>query len=864
MSVTLFTGDPGMKKMLIVLFCASMIFLISGNANAAVVWSDGMSSLASWTEDSDAVPEEGDSVGGIQVITGGRVQMNSWWDGAGWTSMWRSTTVTIQDQFDYTIIVRMISYDGGDTVPFAMWDVDTDLDIITASPPSVSTSTFTDYSVSFTTAGTINDGLIGHQLGVAIRPGWWNNLAVTTVSIDAEAAVVNDTTSPSPDPMIWDTVPFAKNAASISMNAARATDDLNNVEYFFECTTDPNFNSSWQSYATYACYGLTTGSEYTFKVKARDTSINYNETGWSSSESAAPVAISVDYPAILAGAGGDLATASASELTVTIDLNDQKQKIEGFGASDCWSGQYVGQWPSIKREAIADLLFETDVDGSNNPIGAGLSIWRMNVGAGSVRQNNIYDHWRRSDFYYNASLTAYDWTRCQGQRNLLQLAKARGVEHFKAFCNSPPITMTKNGYAFCDTGVGDTNLDPAKRDEFATYLVDLLEHFRDVEGIDFKTISPFNEPEWDWDEDPGNPGYAWQEGSRYSNAEMKEFVNVLYTEMQSRGLESHIDVCDSGQIDYIYSQGSFKGNHAYEFFDISSSNYIGDKIPASISSHSYWTDSDSFGLVNQRQSLRNELDSYGLAFEQTEYCILGGYGPTRDLGIDPALYIARTIHFDMTIAQATTWQWWLGISPYDYKDGLVYCDKNDVDGNYYESKMLWSVGNYARFIRPGMRQVGLTRSDGAAPADTIESLMVSSYYNLLNDVVVTVFVNRDSSNKPVQLNYLNLPSAKPIDFIVPYVTSALRDLIAYSALTVDDTIRIPARSVVTIVSMHAASGDLEPDGDVDIDDVRIMASQWQQTGAGLTADIAPEPVDEIVNFKDFVELAKSWACCFIP
>ena len=38
-----------------------------------------------------------------------------------------------------------------------------------------------------------------------------------------------------------------------------------------------------------------------------------------------------------------------------------------------------------------------------------------------------------------------------------------------------------------------------------------------------------------------------------------------------------------------------------------------------------------------------------------------------------ALYMARVIHYDLTLAHASSWQWWLAISPYDYKDGLV-CD----------------------------------------------------------------------------------------------------------------------------------------------------------------------------------------------
>ena len=62
-------------------------------------------------------------------------------------------------------------------------------------------------------------------------------------------------------------------------------------------------------------------------------------------------------------------------------------------------------------------------------------------------------------------------------------------------------------------------------------------------------------------------------------------------------------------------------------------------------------------------------------FAMTEFCIMDYeemQGNGRDLGISPALYMARVIHYDMTVANASSWQWWLAISPYDYKDGLIY------------------------------------------------------------------------------------------------------------------------------------------------------------------------------------------------
>ena len=243
--------------------------------------------------------------------------------------------------------------------------------------------------------------------------------------------------------------------------------------------------------------------------------------------------------------------------------------------------------------------------------------------------------------------------------------------------------------------------------------------------------------------------------------------------------------------------------------------------------------------------------------------ILEENGPGRDLGIDPDLYIARVIHFDLTIASASSWDWWLGVSPYNYKDGLVYVDKNTSNGNYYESKMLWAMGNFSRFIRPGMKRIDITRSDGATPGNTVEDLMISSYYNEPNSIVATVFVNWDNQTKLVELDYQNLPTGKAINYIIPYVTSSSDDLTAYSALSVDDTVEIPSRSVVTLVGMHKIAVDFEPDGDVDADDLRTIASQWLQTSA-LACDIAPHPIDGIVNLLDFTVFAQHWLEDTIP
>jgi O-glycosyl hydrolase len=489
------------------------------------------------------------------------------------------------------------------------------------------------------------------------------------------------------------------------------------------------------------------------------------------------------------GSGGDLATTHPAPLIVTVDTADLRQTIGNFGASDAWSIQFVGGWPLEKREAIADLLFETGLDESRDPKGIALSTWRFNIGAGSSRQTNISDRWRRADTFYNEDFSDYDWTRLPGQRWFLQAAKTRGVKHMTAFVNSPPINMTKNGNAFAGALSGSTNLANGKVDDVARYLADILAHFRSAEGIAFAVVSPVNEPQWSWERSSG------QEGNRYSTSDIKRVVDALAE--QDLGA-TQIETPESGENRYLYEDAL--DDYIDAFFDPTSPIYIGQHLGNSVAGHSYWTDTIASGLITSRKFLRNKLNAYpGLEYAMSEYSILGDYGPGRDLGIDPALHIARTAHYDLTVAEVSSWQWWLGVSPYEYKDGLVYIDYRRIDGQYYESKMLWGMGNFSRFIRPGMVRVGTSRSDGSTLRQDATNLMVSSYVDTPRNIAVTVFVNWAPVRKVVAFDFKGIS----IDRMIPYVTSADDDLAAYSLLDPSGQIEIPPRSIVTLVGYHS-------------------------------------------------------------
>ena len=132
----------------------------------------------------------------------------------------------------------------------------------------------------------------------------------------------------------------------------------------------------------------------------------------------------------------------------TVLLDEERQIIDNFAASDAWSMQKIGGWSPSNRDRVADLLF-------SQTNGIGLSCWRFNVGGGII--SKITNPWRTAETFEIAP-RQYDWTRQRNEQWFLQAAKRRGVPQFLAFVNSPPARLTRNGLTFCDRDTSTTNL----------------------------------------------------------------------------------------------------------------------------------------------------------------------------------------------------------------------------------------------------------------------------------------------------------------------------------------------------------------------------------------------------------------------
>lgn len=90
-----------------------------------------------------------------------------------------------------------------------------------------------------------------------------------------------DFTPPSPNPMTWDVEPYQSGPGEITMVATAAVDPEGaNVEYYFQNVFGGGKDSGWQSSRTYVDTQVTQLYN-SYRVKARDTGDNLNQTAYS-------------------------------------------------------------------------------------------------------------------------------------------------------------------------------------------------------------------------------------------------------------------------------------------------------------------------------------------------------------------------------------------------------------------------------------------------------------------------------------------------------------------------------------------------------------------------------------------------------
>lgn len=217
---------------------------------------------------------------------------------------------------------------------------------------------------------------------------------------------------------------------------------------------------------------------------------------------------------------GQAVAAPLDPVTITPNPATAGAEFQGWGNSLVWFANATGEYPDELRDELYETVFGAE--------GLNMNMARYNFGGG--RASDVGDHFRPGgavpgywaedtstdpDSLYGEATTNYedrlriaelwdpenpdhyDWSKDAAQRWWLErLAADRDDLVLEGFVNSPPYFLTNSGYTTGNTpAIAEQMLtDHDAPEKFISYVVRVTEHLEDSYGVDFHTLTPFNEP----------------------------------------------------------------------------------------------------------------------------------------------------------------------------------------------------------------------------------------------------------------------------------------------------------------------------------------------------------------------------------
>jgi O-glycosyl hydrolase len=401
-----------------------------------------------------------------------------------------------------------------------------------------------------------------------------------------------------------------------------------------------------------------------------------------------------------AGAGGDVGScvapaAKGGDVDVSIDAATTFQVFEGWGTSLCWFGNVVGGFEDENRNAIADRLFDPDE-------GLGLNVVRYNIGGGDAPGHDHMGAGKEMPGFKGNATSDYDWNADQNQRWMLGAARARiPAEQFiaEAFSNSPPYWMTVSG---CASGATDgrNNLKSDQYDDFAEYLSEVVLHFKNTQGIEFRTLEPFNEAASDfWKANGG------QEGCGFDRTSQSQLIGLVRSSLDQKGLTAvGIAASDETSIDV-----------AVDTYNALSSTARGQIVQINTHAYSGTKRAELLALATRdgKRLWSSEVDGSGAPAPFDVF-------PHDHGDIVPALDLAQRITRDLKELQPHAWVFWQAVENEQAQTslnknwGLLHTDFSGGDQDHAVTKKYHAFGQYTRAIRPGYRQLEAGHADAVA------------------------------------------------------------------------------------------------------------------------------------------------------
>jgi glucuronoarabinoxylan endo-1,4-beta-xylanase len=442
--------------------------------------------------------------------------------------------------------------------------------------------------------------------------------------------------------------------------------------------------------------------------------------------------------------GGTVVTNPPINGASTVDWNNVHQRIDGFGASSAWNGNW--------NTAEADLLFSTNNNISYNSgtyNGVGLSLLRNHITYASTTS--------ASDTPSTGETTIMQWAQARGARVWsTPWTPAAGFKSVNDIYDSGVATASGvDGGSYLGSGNNITNINYAS--QLANYVASMKN-----QGINLYAISVQNEP------DANVTSY---EACQWTGAQFHDFVTNLYSALAAQGLSSTKIIIPESE--------SWSSDTALYTPTLSDPNAAADVDI--IANHDYVMD-NSIG----DQTTPAALSTSGKALWETEVALLSG----SDSSIANGVYYAQRIYLYMTQAQANAYHYWWLVASGQGNEGLL-------DTSAAPTKRLFTFGQYSRFVRPNFYRINAT--------STQVSALISAYKDSVSPAFAIVAVNTNAATNVIQtFNLTNFTAAS----VTPWITSASLSLAPQTAITITNsnfTYTLPAMSVVTFVGQASTN-----------------------------------------------------------
>ncbi|MCK0472228.1 glycoside hydrolase [Halalkalibacter sp. APA_J-10(15)] len=541
------------------------------------------------------------------------------------------------------------------------------------------------------------------------------------------------------------------------------------------------------------------------------------------------------------------ATAATNvDQSIQLDPSYQHEPFDGWGTALVWFANVIGGWPDEAKEELADLLFAEE--------GLHLNIGRYNIGGGDSPETEPYmrlggavpgywnrpaefgppedadESWEEQENWWDPSNpTHWDWQADEDQLWWVKAAMERGADTFEAFSNSPPYFMTQSGYTSGNFHSWDDNIKPDQIENFAKYLVRVVEYLEENEGVQFKTLSPINEP---------NNGY-WgagnrQEGANWAPETQAAMINAVYEQLSDSAVDTVVSAMDET------NPSRFRYN--WEHYDETTRANIGQ-----LNVHTYWP--------AQRTSVRDIAKGVSTRLWMSEVDLGPSGIPQNHEDIRPALALSERIQTDIQELEPKAWVLWQAIEDEvnmnaeheNMNWGLIHVDFDPDDFeqlDYHINKKYYAMGQYSKFIRPGYQFINSNNRDALAAIDREQ------------DQAVVVYTNHSAENEKVEIDLSAFGTITENAKAEVYVTSPSDNLAKKEERNVHDdslTMNVQPQSITTFV-ISGVSG-------VNIDNAFLKEEQpyhFINKNSGKALDIGTDNESIVQKTKENEEESQHW------